>query len=89
MAFYQLSSVNITVGNTSQTLVENNGSRIHFSIQNRGSENIYIHFGLTDATSSNGILVEPNQYFEPFNPGRGTIKAISATGNVECVMTEG
>jgi hypothetical protein len=58
------------------------------SIQNRGSDNIYVHFGEENATSSNGVLVASGVLYEPVFPGRGTITVI-ADASVNCVVTEG
>lgn len=89
MSFYTLQTEAVSVTTTSQMLVDSNGSRIHFSIENRGSANIYIHFSEEDATTANGIQVRPGELYEPFNPGRSQVHAIAQSGSNDCIVTEG
>ena len=89
MEFYNLQSEAVTISTTSLLLSENNGARIHFSIENRGASSIFIHFGEEDATISNGIEVRSGELYEPFRPGRSKIYAISQSGSNACVVTEG
>jgi len=88
--FKVVQSQAVAITNTSQMLSGVNASRVHFSLDHQDStSNIYLHFGEEDATTSNGILIKPDEYYETYNPGRGEIHAISASGTNNCVVSEG
>lgn len=89
MSFKINSTEQVTIGTTSQTLFSNNGNRIHFSLENKGSSSVFIRFGESPATTSTGHEILPGQLYEPYNPGRGAIQAISESGDNICIVTEG
>lgn len=75
-----------TATTTSQTLFPVNPNRTHFSIQNDGAEDVFVHFGSDDATITNGFRVSPANLYEPFKPGRGAISVIVASGTSRCIV---
>lgn len=92
MAFYQLQSQSATIGTTALLLADINGSRIHFSIQNRSPNNIYVYFGddgSINANVNNSILVLTGETYNPISPGRGRIYGLSNTEGNSCVIVEG
>lgn len=89
MSFKVLQSQAFTVTATSQELYPENSNRYHFSIQNNGAVDIFIHYGSEDATLVNGIKLIPTGLYESVNPGKSKITVISASSTAACVATEG
>lgn len=79
-----------TVGVASGQLYPIYRARKHFSIQNNGTDDIFIHFGPGPATLLNGYKLTPGNLYEPYTPLTGEIHAItSGAGGQACVKSQG
>lgn len=84
--------VSTTVANISITLLAANANRKKLFIRNFSNSNspIYIHFGSTTATLTNGVpIIQGETYEPPFNTiFTGAIQAISATSTAKDIYIE-
>lgn len=76
----------VSLTTTSQEVESASVRRKHFSVQNRGNQNIYVHFGVGPATVDD-IEILPGGYFETVGVPTSRVHMVSL-GTVNAVVTE-